>query len=75
MNLSPVERDILVDLLYNGDDSPRNIHRRTGRSREAVSRRCGSLVEKGLVVDKGGGVYKLTNAGILAAQNESRSRS
>jgi len=72
MDLSPVERAVLTDLLINGDDKPSNIAQRTGYTRPAVSRRCPPLVERGLLSDKGGGVYTLTNAGVQVAQNLSQ---
>ncbi|WP_083912466.1 MarR family transcriptional regulator [Natronolimnohabitans innermongolicus] len=69
MDLSPSERAILVDLLLHGDDMPSNIAERTDFARETISRNCSRLVERDFARDKGGGVYKLTNAGVLIAQN------
>jgi len=68
MNLSPVERDILEDLFFHGDDVPANIARRTGRHRGSISRRLPNLEEKGLVRLKGAGVYTLTIAGYGVAR-------
>lgn len=72
MDLSPAERAILVDVLLNGDDIPSNIADRTGYARETVSRRCKTLADRSLVEDKGGGVYRLTLAGVRTAQNLQR---
>lgn len=68
MKLTPVERDILQDMFYNGDDVASNIGRRTERHRVSVSRRFPGLEEKGLVRHKGSGVYTLTIAGYGVAR-------
>lgn len=63
MSESPVRAAILVDLLVSGDDKAENIGRRTGHHRNSVSGRMGELVDDGLIRPKGGGVYRLTDAG------------
>lgn len=73
MKLTPSEREILVDLLENGDDSSGNISERTGISREHVSSEClPRLADRDLVDNKGRGVYALTLDGIAAARAERR---
>ena len=66
--LSPVDRDAIVDLLEHGDNSPRNIADNTDRNASSVSRRLGILEEKGIVKNKGSGVWTLTYEGILMAR-------
>lgn len=73
--LSPVEMDILVDLLTRGDNTPKNIAEYTGRERKNVHSRLQSLIDRGLVEKKpGGSVYSLTPGGVLAAQSIYRER-
>jgi len=69
MNLTPTEEDILVHLFLRGDDSAANIAEEKDRHRVSVSQRASDLEEKGLVVNKGNGVFQLTNAGLTAARN------
>ena len=68
MRLTDTEREILVDLLVNGDNTPRNISENIGRAREHCSVRLADLDEKGLVRNKGGGVWTLTLSGAIAAR-------
>lgn len=72
MNLTSVERSILVTLLLSGDDKPSNISKKSDFTRSAVARRCNNLEEEGLIYEKGGGIYTLTNAGVQVAQNLAR---
>ena len=67
MSYSPTEQAILVDLLIFDDDKSENIANRTGFHRNSVSRSAKSLVEEDHVVNKGGGVYRLTEKGRQAA--------
>jgi Mn-dependent DtxR family transcriptional regulator len=69
MRESSVERSILVDILIFGDDKAGNISSRTGHPSASVSRSMGPLEDDGLLVDKGGGVYRLTESGRDMAQN------
>jgi len=69
MNLTPTERDILVHLLLRGDDRAVNIAEETGRHRVSISQRASDLEEKGLLRNKGNGVYSLTLAGLTAARD------
>ena len=66
--LSPVERDVLVDLLTHGDNVPGNIADNTDRHPKSVSKRLKSLEEKELIENKGRGVYTLTMDGIAVAR-------
>lgn len=66
--LSPVDRDVIVDLLLHGDNTPQNIARNTERSPSSVSRRLSTLKEKGIVRNKGSGVWTLKEEGILMGQ-------
>jgi len=75
MNLTPTERDILEHLLLRGDDRAVNIAEHTGRHRVSVSQRASDLEDKGLLINKGNGVYRLTNAGLTAARNVRDNRS
>ena len=69
MNLSGVERAILRHLLLRGDDRPINIAESEGVHRVSVSRSMPDLVEEGLVIGKGNGVYRLSNDGLIVARN------
>lgn len=66
--LAPVAREVLVDLLLNGDNTPKNIAESIGRHRKNVSERLVSMEEEGLVEAKGGGVYTLTVEGVAMAR-------
>ncbi len=68
MNLTPTQQAILVDLLVHGDDKAANIGSRTGHHRNSISRSLTPLAEESYIVNKGGGVYRLTEDGIEAAQ-------
>lgn len=63
MGLTPVQKDILVDLLIYGDDKAENIGKRTKHHRNTVSSHMGTLVEDGHLEAKGGGVYRLRDQG------------
>jgi predicted transcriptional regulator len=67
--LSPVEIDVLRDLLLNGDNLPANIADNTGRHQKSVQRRMSDLEENELVRNKGRGVYALTDKGLKTAQS------
>ena len=60
---TPVQKDILVDLLVHGDDKAENIGNRTNHHRNTVSSHMGTLVEEGYLHAKGGGVYRLRESG------------
>lgn len=68
MELSPVQRATIVDLLVHGDDKAGNIADRTGFHHNSVSRSASGLVEAGLIAHKGGGVYRLTETGTETAR-------
>jgi len=68
MDTSPAQRAVLVDLLIYGDDKAANIADRTGYHRNSISRCVTDLVENGLLAHKGGGVYRLTDAGADTAR-------
>jgi Mn-dependent DtxR family transcriptional regulator len=66
--LSPVEIDVLRDLLIHGDNVPANIAENTGRHPKSVSKRLPDLESRGLIRNKGHGVWTLTAEGLDAAQ-------
>lgn len=67
--LSDADREILVDLLVNGDNSSGNIADNIERHPTTVTRRLKFLDEEmGYVVSKGRGVWRLTPKGLNAAQ-------
>lgn len=66
--------DALVDLLVNGDDTPKNIAERTQRHRKSVAEKLTDLEDDGFVENKGGGVRKLTTDGVRMAQALYRER-
>lgn len=68
MELSPVQRATIVDLLVHGDDKAGNIADRTGYHHNSVSRSASGLVEGGQIAHKGGGVYRLTETGTETAR-------
>jgi len=63
MTLSPVERAALIDLLENGDNVPANIADSTGKHPKSLIRSLKNLEERGYVINKGRGVYRLTTTG------------
>jgi predicted transcriptional regulator len=69
MRESKVERSILVDLLVFGDNKAGNIASRTSHPAASISRSTGPLEEDSLIVDKGDGVYRLTESGQQMAQH------
>jgi len=72
--LTPLEMDVLVHLLEEGDDTPANISENTGRHRVSISQRLEKLSEEGLVINKGHGVHTLTLDGMQAARAVKRER-
>lgn len=66
-SLTPTERDVLLDLRRrpdgNGDNIQSNIMENTDRTMKSVGSALESLENRGLVVDKGRGVYRLTEEG------------
>jgi Mn-dependent DtxR family transcriptional regulator len=76
MSLTPVQKDVLLFLLNKGDDIPANIADGTKRHSKSVSRVLTgmdeSLLELGLVEDKGRGVYSLTDEGEERARSISK---
>jgi len=68
MSLPPTQEAILKHLYQNGDNIAANIADDTGFHRNSLSRTFPDLVEKGLVRDKGRGVYELTKSGRSAAR-------
>ena len=74
--LTGADRDVLVDLLVNGDNSPSNIADNIGRHPKTVSSRLQELKSEGFVEPKGsGGVWRLTVKGLHSAQTISQHRS
>ena len=69
MELTEVQSQILVDLLVNGHNPSGNIADNISRSRTYTSESIQSLIEMGLIEDKGRKTYKLTDAGVAIAQN------
>ena len=73
MDLSPVERHILLYLWENGPDRAANIGSDDPDDSKphpaSVSRSMANLEDKGLVVHKGNAVYYLSMAGLQAALN------
>jgi predicted transcriptional regulator len=67
MGLTPVQKDMLIDLLLHGDDKAENVGNRTNHHRNTVSSHMGTLVEEGYLTGKGGGVYRLREPGRDAA--------
>lgn len=74
MRASEVETAILVDLLLSGDNSAGNIGPNTGHPNSSVTRSLSSLVEEGLVRNKGSGVYTLTDKGRTEARTIARQK-
>lgn len=73
MELSPVERHILLYLWNEGPDRPANIGSYENGDESphpaSVSRSMANLEDMGLVRHKGNAVYWLTMAGLQAALN------
>lgn len=63
MDISPVERSILVHLHNAGDDLVANIADAREHHPSSVSRSASNLAGRGLVENKGRGVYRLTEDG------------
>lgn len=66
--LSQVDREILVALLVVGDNTPSNLATLTDRHTQSIQQRLSMLEEDQLVVNKGGGVYRLTISGVPSAR-------
>jgi predicted transcriptional regulator len=69
MSLTRCQRAILVDLLVHGDDKAANIDSRTGFHRNTVSSHMSDLRQDGYLLNKGGGVYELTDKGKSTARD------
>lgn len=67
--LSPVEIEVLRDLLVNGDNVPANTAENVDRHAKSASRSLSNLEEDGLVENKGRGVWTLTPEGVEAARS------
>ena len=65
---TPTEREILIHLLRVGNDAPSNIAPVINRTPEYVSDRLPKLEERGLVTNRGSGVWSLTVEGLEAAR-------
>ena len=68
MQLSPVERSILVTLHESGDNVPANIAEQTDHHSKSVSRSLSDLEDRGHVKNKGRGVWSLTYSGVDLAE-------
>lgn len=69
MNLTPLQRDIITHIHQHGHDIPANIGDSADAHRNSVTRAIRDLEERGLVENKGRGVYKLTEPGREAARD------
>lgn len=69
MALTELQESILIDLNIHGTDKPGNIGNRIGSPRSSVSRVFPELVENGYVINKGSGVYRLTDSGLDKSQS------
>lgn len=70
MDLTPSQKDILIDLQQNGDNTPGNIADNIDVTRHYVSQVMPDLEDKGLVRNKGRGVWTLTEQGEDLVENE-----
>lgn len=61
--VTPTEKEILLCLQEFGDNLPANIADRTDRHTKYVTRLCVEMENKGLLENKGRGVYRLTPDG------------
>lgn len=61
--VTATEREILICLQEHGDNIPANIADRTDRHTKYVTRLCVELEDRGLLANKGRGVYRLTPDG------------
>lgn len=66
--MTETEMLALSDLIVHGDNVPSNIADNIDRSRSAVTKAMPELEERGLVENKGRGVYRLTWEGFRRAQ-------
>jgi len=66
--LTPMQKEILLDLHAYGCDSPSNISDRIERTRSGVSTALAELRDNDLVTSKGRGVWSLTFHGCRSAQ-------
>jgi len=72
--MTPVESEALISLLLRGDLLPVEIADDHGRHPSSVSRSLRKLKQRGLVADKGRGVYELTAPGVGEARRVLRVR-
>lgn len=63
MNVTGAQQDILIHLHQKGDNIPANIADDTGHHRNSITRAVRPLESEGYVVNKGRGVYRLTEKG------------
>lgn len=68
MPMTPTEKNILLHLKENGDNVPSNIAEDIDRNKGSAQRSMRELHEKGLVENKGRGVYTLTEDGERAVE-------
>lgn len=68
MDLTPLQRSILADMAIYGADKAENIGARTGYHRNTVSARLNELENHGMLSERGGGVYELTDSGRSAGR-------
>lgn len=66
--LSQVDQEILVALLVDGANTPKNISDIIDRHHQSVMSRLDPLLEDDLIQNKGRGVYELTVAGLESAR-------
>jgi Mn-dependent DtxR family transcriptional regulator len=74
MDTTPTEMDILHHLQRHGDNVPANIAEDIDRHAKYVTTKMRDLEERGLVENKGRGVYALSPDGRELARSESLSR-
>lgn len=61
--MNETEQKTLTDLMKNGDNIPKNIAENVDRHAGSIRRAAANLEERGLIKNKGGGVYTLTEKG------------
>jgi len=71
--LTRVDRELLVALLINGDNSRANLSEMIDRHPNSISDSRDRLEDEGLIHDKGSGVLALSLSGVRAAQAVNRS--
>ena len=75
MDFSEVETDILIHLHLEGDDVASNIADARGPHPNSVIRSASNLTEEGILVNKGRGVYRLSETGEGYAERLAESES